>query len=66
MGTFMISRKGEILEKGTVDLEKRGYSPLNNYGHEHLNSGSIFAYLSNKNLFANNCKCHFHKENWPK
>ena len=31
MGTFWISRKGRILEKG-IDLEKRGMTPFTNYG----------------------------------
>ena len=31
MGTSWISRKGEILEKEGVDLEKGGMTPLTNY-----------------------------------
>ena len=31
MGTFSISRKGGILEKGAVDLEKGSLTPLTEY-----------------------------------
>ena len=40
MGTSWISRKGEILEKEWVDLEKGDMTPLTNYDYEIWDNGN--------------------------
>ena len=47
MGTSLISRKGEILEKGGVDLEEGegGMNPLTNYDNiQSFYSNAIFSF----------------------